>query len=136
MTRIWLRRLKRTEDRSADRRSYARYRSAERSDCRRTKERRASDGYFRGLLDPRGQIRSRSRRLFRYAAEYPGSGVDATQLIQPAFAEHQTWQVPTLAWQRGGEFLDQFVSGSIRLWRRYVPAYWRDVTWTSFQGSK
>jgi len=46
-------------------------------------------------------------------------------------AVHQTWQVPTLVWQRGGEFLDEFD------WKhqpldKYVPAYWRDVTWRRF----
>jgi imidazolonepropionase-like amidohydrolase len=47
-------------------------------------------------------------------------------------AEHQTWQVPTLAWQRGGEFLDQFDWKHPPL-AQYVPAYWRDVTWTRFK---
>src|SRR5215469_6736017 len=46
-------------------------------------------------------------------------------------AQHQTWQVPTLTWQRGGTFLDQLD------WKHqpldsYVPAYWRDVTWRRF----
>ena len=46
-------------------------------------------------------------------------------------AAHQIWQVPTLVWQRGGELLDEFD------WKRqpldkYVPAYWRDVTWRRF----
>lgn len=49
-------------------------------------------------------------------------------------AEHQTWQVPTLTWQRGGTFLDQLD------WKHqpldaYVPAYWRDVTWRRFADS-
>jgi imidazolonepropionase-like amidohydrolase len=47
-------------------------------------------------------------------------------------AEHQTWQVPTLAWQRGGEFLDQLDWNHQPL-DKYVPAYWRDVTWTRFK---
>jgi Amidohydrolase family len=46
-------------------------------------------------------------------------------------AEHQTWQVPTLAWQRGGEFLDQPDPKRPSL-EKYVPAYWRDVTWRRF----
>jgi hypothetical protein len=46
-------------------------------------------------------------------------------------AEHQTWQVPTLAWQRGGEFLDQPDPKRQPL-EKYVPAYWRDVTWRRF----
>jgi Amidohydrolase family len=43
----------------------------------------------------------------------------------------QTWQVPTLAWQRGGTFLDQRDLKHQPL-EKYVPAYWRDVTWRRF----
>lgn len=46
-------------------------------------------------------------------------------------AQHQTWQVPTLAWQRGGTFLDQRDLKHQPL-DKYVPAYWRDVTWRRF----
>lgn len=46
-------------------------------------------------------------------------------------ANAQTWQVPTLAWQRGGTFLDQRDLKHQPL-DKYVPAYWRDVTWRRF----
>jgi imidazolonepropionase-like amidohydrolase len=46
-------------------------------------------------------------------------------------AQHQIWQVPTLAWQRGGTFLDQRDLKHQPL-DKYVPAYWRDVTWRRF----
>jgi Amidohydrolase family len=46
-------------------------------------------------------------------------------------AKSQTWQVPTLAWQRGGTFLDQRDLRHQPL-DKYVPAYWRDVTWRRF----
>jgi imidazolonepropionase-like amidohydrolase len=45
--------------------------------------------------------------------------------------QHQTWQVPTLTWQRGGTFLDQRDLKHQPL-DKYVPAYWRDVTWRRF----
>jgi imidazolonepropionase-like amidohydrolase len=45
--------------------------------------------------------------------------------------QNQTWQVPTLAWQRGGTFLDQRDLKHQPL-DKYVPAYWRDVTWRRF----
>ena len=51
-------------------------------------------------------------------------------LIQ-LLAQNQTWQVPTLAWQRGGTFLDQRDLKHQPL-DKYVPAYWRDVTWRHF----
>src|SRR5580704_4842471 len=46
-------------------------------------------------------------------------------------AQNQTWQVPTLAWQRGGEFLDQLDLKHQPL-DKYVPAYWRNVAWRRF----
>jgi len=46
-------------------------------------------------------------------------------------AQRQTWQVPTLAWQRGGTFLDQRDLKHDPL-DKYAPAYWRDVTWKRF----
>ncbi|MBV9889074.1 MAG: amidohydrolase family protein [Acidobacteria bacterium] len=46
-------------------------------------------------------------------------------------AKSQTWQCPTLAWQRGGTFLDQRDLTRDPL-AKYVPAYWRDVTWKRF----
>jgi imidazolonepropionase-like amidohydrolase len=47
-------------------------------------------------------------------------------------AKTQTWQVPTLAWQRGGTFLDQ-LNWKHQPLDKYVPAYWRDVTWRRFK---
>jgi imidazolonepropionase-like amidohydrolase len=46
-------------------------------------------------------------------------------------AQSQTWEVPTLAWQRGGTFLDQRDLKHDPL-DNYVPAYWREVTWKRF----
>ena len=51
-------------------------------------------------------------------------------LIQ-LLARNQVWQVPTLAWQRGGSFLDQ-LDWKHQPLDKYVPAYWRDVTWRRF----
>jgi imidazolonepropionase-like amidohydrolase len=46
-------------------------------------------------------------------------------------ADRKIWQVPTLAWQRGGTFLDQRDLKHQPL-DKYVPAYWREVTWRRF----
>jgi imidazolonepropionase-like amidohydrolase len=46
-------------------------------------------------------------------------------------AQNQIWQVPTLVWQRGGTFLDQRDLKHQPL-DKYVPVYWRDVTWRRF----
>jgi imidazolonepropionase-like amidohydrolase len=46
-------------------------------------------------------------------------------------AQSHVWQVPTLAWQRGGTFLDQ-LDWKHQPLDKYVPTYWRDVTWRRF----
>jgi imidazolonepropionase-like amidohydrolase len=47
-------------------------------------------------------------------------------------AKSQTWQVPTLVWERGGNLLDQ-LDWKHQPLDRYVPAYWRNVTWRRFK---
>jgi imidazolonepropionase-like amidohydrolase len=46
-------------------------------------------------------------------------------------AKNQTWQCPTLVWERGGNLLElsDFPHDTRA---RYVPAYWKDVTWKRF----
>jgi imidazolonepropionase-like amidohydrolase len=46
-------------------------------------------------------------------------------------AKNQTWQCPTLVWERGGNLIDQtdFASDTRA---KYAPAYWKDVTWKRF----
>jgi imidazolonepropionase-like amidohydrolase len=51
--------------------------------------------------------------------------------ILHSLAQHQVWQVPTLAWQRGGTFLDQ-LDWKHQPLDKYVPAPWRNVTWRRF----
>jgi imidazolonepropionase-like amidohydrolase len=48
-----------------------------------------------------------------------------------ALVKARVWQCPTLAWGRGGEFLDQRDLKHDPL-DKYVPASWRDVTWKRF----
>jgi len=46
-------------------------------------------------------------------------------------AKNQTWQCPTLVWERGGNLIEmQDFSHDARA--RYVPAEWKDVTWKRF----
>jgi imidazolonepropionase-like amidohydrolase len=46
-------------------------------------------------------------------------------------AKNHTWQCPTLVWERGGNLIDQTnFARDVRA--RYVPAYWKDVTWKRF----
>jgi imidazolonepropionase-like amidohydrolase len=46
-------------------------------------------------------------------------------------AKNQTWQCPTLVWERGGNLIEErdFAHDARA---KYVPAYWKDVTWKRF----
>jgi imidazolonepropionase-like amidohydrolase len=46
-------------------------------------------------------------------------------------AKNHTWQCPTLVWERGGNLIDQ-TDFAHDTRARYVPAYWKDVTWKRF----
>jgi imidazolonepropionase-like amidohydrolase len=46
-------------------------------------------------------------------------------------AKNRTWQCPTLVWERGGNLIDQ-TDFAHDTRARYVPAYWKDVTWKRF----
>jgi imidazolonepropionase-like amidohydrolase len=46
-------------------------------------------------------------------------------------AKNQTWQCPTLVWERGGNLLD-VTDFSKDARAKYVPAYWKDHTWKIF----
>jgi imidazolonepropionase-like amidohydrolase len=52
--------------------------------------------------------------------------------LMTLLAKSQTWQVPTLVWERGGTLLDQ-LDWKHQPLDRYVPASWRDVTWQRFK---
>jgi imidazolonepropionase-like amidohydrolase len=43
-------------------------------------------------------------------------------------AKNQTWQCPTLVWERGGNLID-VTDFSKDARAKYVPAYWKDKTW-------
>jgi imidazolonepropionase-like amidohydrolase len=48
-------------------------------------------------------------------------------------AKNHTWQCPTLVWERGGNLIDQ-TDFAHDTRAKYVPAYWKDVTWKRFTG--
>jgi len=48
-----------------------------------------------------------------------------------SLAQHQVWECPTLAWQRGGTFLDQ-LDWKHQPLDRYVPHTWVSATWHHF----
>jgi imidazolonepropionase-like amidohydrolase len=70
------------------------------------------------------------------AAKGPGKflatyDADRAAKVFALLAKNQTWQCPTLVWERGGNLIElsDFVKDSRA---KYVPAYWKDVTWKRF----
>ena len=74
------------------------------------------------MAAPRGP--GRGRFLSTYDAE-------RAKALIALFAKNQTWQVPTLYWERGEWLIEQTNSGTDPL-AKYAPAAWRDRTWPMF----
>jgi imidazolonepropionase-like amidohydrolase len=85
-------------------------------------------GSFEGCSSEEDKFLNGQGDLKLLLASYDQKKCDA---LIAQLAQTQTWQVPTLAWQRGGTFLDQRDLQHDPL-DKYVPAYWRDVTWRRF----
>jgi hypothetical protein len=51
--------------------------------------------------------------------------------LSAMLAKNRTWQCPTLVWERGGNFIDVTDFADAR--GKYVPATWKDKTWTRFR---
>jgi imidazolonepropionase-like amidohydrolase len=85
-------------------------------------------GFFEGCSSEEEKFISGQGDLKLLLTTYDQKKCDA---LIAALVRTQTWQVPTLAWQRGGTFLDQRDLKHQPL-DKYVPAYWRDVTWRRF----
>jgi Amidohydrolase family len=85
-------------------------------------------GIFEGCSTEEDKFISGQGDLKLMLSSYDQQKCDA---LVELLAKTQTWQAPTLAWQRGGTFLDQRDLKHQPL-DKYVPAYWRDVTWRRF----
>ena len=53
------------------------------------------------------------------------------QALFALLAKNQTWQCPTLVWERGGNLIDE-TDFAHDTRAKYVPSYWKDVTWRRF----
>jgi imidazolonepropionase-like amidohydrolase len=53
------------------------------------------------------------------------------EVLFALLAKNHTWQCPTLVWERGGNLIDQ-TDFAHDTRAKYVPAYWKDVTWKRF----
>jgi imidazolonepropionase-like amidohydrolase len=85
-------------------------------------------GIFEGSSPPEDDFLKGNKTEGRFLATY-----DSTRALSLAsiLAEHQTWQCPTLVWERGGNLIDTSdFSKDARV--KYVPGSWKAKTWKRF----
>ena len=85
-------------------------------------------GIFEGSSPLEDEFLKGGKTETRFLASYDP---DRAGALAGLFAKNQTWQCPTLVWERGGNLID--VSDFSQDTRaKYVPAYWKDQTWKKF----
>jgi imidazolonepropionase-like amidohydrolase len=85
-------------------------------------------GIFEGSSPAEGEFLKGNKTEGKFLATYdsPRAATLAAML-----AKNQTWQCPTLVWERGGNLIDvSDFSKDDRV--KYVPASWKDKTWKRF----
>jgi imidazolonepropionase-like amidohydrolase len=86
-------------------------------------------GVFEGSSPLEDEFLKGSKNETRFLSTYdPGRAAALFSLL----AKNHTWQCPTLVWERGGNLIDQtdFAHDGRA---KYVPAYWKNVTWKRFR---
>lgn len=85
-------------------------------------------GIFEGSSPFEDEFLKGGKSESRFLAGYDPQRATALAAI---LAKNQTWQCPTLVWERGGNLLD--TTDFTRDARgKYVPAYWKEKTWRQF----
>ena len=87
-------------------------------------------GVFEGSSPLEDEFLKGSKGPARFLSTYePARAAKLFALL----AKNHTWQCPTLVWERGGNLIDETdLAHDARA--KYVPAYWKDVTWKRFTG--
>jgi imidazolonepropionase-like amidohydrolase len=85
-------------------------------------------GIFEGSSPAEDEFLTGNKTEGRFLATYDPARAAALAAI---LAKNQTWQCPTLVWERGGNLIDvSDFSKDTRV--KYVPASWKDKTWKRF----
>lgn len=85
-------------------------------------------GIFEGSSPLEDEFIKGSKSESRFLSTYDPKRARALFAL---LAKNQTWQCPTLVWERGGNLIDQ-TDFAADARAKYVPAYWKDVTWKRF----
>jgi len=85
-------------------------------------------GIFEGSSPLEDQFLKGPKTVGQFLASYDPQRAAALFAL---LAKNQTWQCPTLVWERGGNLIDE-TDFAHDTRARYVPAHWKDVTWKRF----
>ena len=86
-------------------------------------------GVFEGSSPAEDEFLKGNKTEGKFLASYDGArAVSLAEML----AKNQTWQCPTLVWERGGNLIDvsDFNNKDERM--KYVPASWKNKTWKRF----
>ena len=85
-------------------------------------------GIFEGSSPLEDEFLKGEKSETKFLASYDPERAAALALL---LAKNQTWQCPTLVWERGGNLID-VTDFSKDARAKYVPAYWKEHTWKVF----
>jgi len=85
-------------------------------------------GIFEGSSPLEDKFLAGDKSETKFLASYDP---DRAASLAALLAKNQTWQCPTLVWERGGNLID-VTDFSKDPRAKYVPAYWKDETWKKF----
>jgi len=86
-------------------------------------------GIFEGSSPSEDEFLKGGKSVGKFLSTYDPKRAEALFAV---LAKNQTWQCPTLVWERGGNLIElsDFAHDPLA---KYVPAYWKDVTWKRFE---
>jgi imidazolonepropionase-like amidohydrolase len=85
-------------------------------------------GIFEGASPSEDEFLKGTKTVGKFLSTYDP---DRAAKLFAVLAKNQTWQCPTLVWERGGNIIEER-DLKHDPHAKYVPAYWKDVTWKRF----
>jgi imidazolonepropionase-like amidohydrolase len=85
-------------------------------------------GLFEGSSSLEDEFLKGDKTETKFLASYDP---ERAATLAALLAKNQTWQCPTLVWERAGNLIDEADFGKDTR-AKYVPAYWKEQTWKKF----